>query len=134
MIRFNFKIPIYKINVSLVQLEGKKDIKPLIALMKGMKAKDDDINNEVEQLSEDRYNGGNTYRNMSRRRIVVLFYRMTSEKTRREVYDHEKRHIEDRVLEWFSVDDIESAGLLAGYLGEKFYEFEKLQVKPIKSK
>lgn len=45
---------------------------------------------------------------------------------RAEIYSHEKRHIEDRVLDFFSVNNIESAGLLAGFLGEKFYEFWKI--------
>nr|DAF63792.1 MAG TPA: YslB protein [Podoviridae sp. ctz6O13] len=30
------------------------------------------------------------------------------------------------MLAVFSIDDIESAGLLAGFLGEKFYDFTKL--------
>ena len=51
---------------------------------------------------------------------------MKNERTRANVYSHEKRHIEDRVLQYASVDDIESAGLLAGFLGEKFYDFDKL--------
>ena len=54
---------------------------------------------------------------------------MSSEKNRDNCYSHEKRHIEDRVLEWYSVNDIESAGLLAGFLGEKFADFEKMQKK-----
>lgn len=48
-----------------------------------------------------------------------------NESQREEVYAHEKRHIEDRIMKWASVDDIESAGLLAGFLGTKFYEFKK---------
>lgn len=34
--------------------------------------------------------------------------------------------MEDRVMRWASVDDIESAGLLAGYLGRMFYRFNNI--------
>ena len=57
--------------------------------------------------------------------MLVVFYPMSSEDVQAEVYYHEKRHVEDRIMEWASVNDIESAGLLAGFLGTKFYLFAK---------
>ena len=74
-------------------------------------------------------NGGDTYRNLEHRRIIVIFYLMEDNMSRAEVYSHEKRHIEDRILKFYGVDDIESAGLLAGFLGERFYEFWNKVVK-----
>lgn len=71
-------------------------------------------------------NGEITFRNMTVRTCVVVFYQMRSELDRAEVYSHEKRHIEDRVLNWAGVDDIEASALLAGYLGRQFAKFTAL--------
>ena len=59
------------------------------------------------------------------RKIAVVFYPFSNEEEKAEVFAHEKRHIEDRVMEWASVDDIESAGLIAGFLGRMSYRFKK---------
>lgn len=37
------------------------------------------------------------------------------------VVNHEKRHIEDRILQHCGIDDIEAAAYLAGYLSKFIY-------------
>jgi len=126
MKKLSFKIPLYGIDVTLVQVEDKSDSKSVKSLLLSLKAKECDINDVVSGIERDCFNGGETFRAFDLRKILVIFYTMKSERQRANLYSHEKRHIEDRVLQYASVDDVESAGLLAGFLGEKFYDFEKL--------
>lgn len=116
-----FQLPYYKVDITLLQIEGKEDENDVAELLKSIDAKDPEYT--LYGIRRGAINGGDTYRDLNNKRIVVLFYPMEDNTHRAEIYSHEKRHIEDRVLEFFNVNDIESAGLLAGFLGEKFYEF-----------
>lgn len=121
-----FDIPLYGIHVDLVQVETKDDKDGVIKFMRAIKCQQEFINEIGDAIERGCYNGGDTLRDMSLRKILVIFYRMEDEETRAQIYAHEKRHIEDRVMEWASVNDIESAGLLAGYLGRMFYRFNNI--------
>jgi len=55
---------------------------------------------------------------------VCVFYNIKDRKC--EIYGHEKRHIEDKILKVCGIDDIESAGYLAGYLSNVFDDFDNL--------
>lgn len=80
----------------------------------------------IDNIIHNYKNGGETFRNLNKCKILVIFYAMENDYERAKVYSHEKRHIEDRLLQWFSVDDIESSALLAGHLGKVFYEFYEI--------
>jgi len=121
MERLEFQLPYYKVDITLLQVEGEKDIDDVAALLKSVDANDPEYT--LDGIRRGAVNGGDTYRDLNNKRMVVLFYPMEDNTHRAEIYSHEKRHIEDRVLEFYGVNDIESAGLLAGFLGEKFYEF-----------
>lgn len=123
---FRFKIPLYKIHVTLVQAADKsehEDVRKVLVRNHIDKSSIEDI---VDGVRRGGCNGGDTFRDFRYKRVFVFFYPFDSDTARAEVYSHEKRHIEDRVLEYFGVNDIESAGLLAGFLGEQFYKFWKL--------
>lgn len=125
---FKFKIPIYGIDVTLIQTE-KEDTYPSLKKALGFcKVQENEIKDIYDEISRGCTGGGYTYRNFDIRKMLCVFYPFENEKEREEVYAHEKRHIEDRIMKWASVDDIESAGLLAGFLGTKFYEFKKIQL------
>lgn len=128
MIRYDFKIPLYYVDVTLIQVEGKEDADSVEAILKSVKTEREWIDYTIGGIKRGCMNGGDTYRNEDLKRFVVIFYYMSNERNRSNCYSHEKRHIEDRVMEWNSVNDIESAGLLAGFLGEKFDEF-KMKIK-----
>lgn len=118
-----FKIPLYKVTIDLIQIEDKNDIEPVKAYFK--KNRIEPIEEVLDNIAEEAYDGGETYRLLSKLRMTVVFYRFSSDIEKANSYAHEKRHIEDRILEYFDVNDIESAAILAGYLGEKFYEFDR---------
>lgn len=118
-----FDIPLYGIHVDLVQVETKDDKDGVIKFMRAIKCEQEFINEFTDYIERGYYDGGSTYRDMDLSKILVIFFPTSDDETRAELYAHEKRHIEDRVMQWASVDDIESAGLLAGYLGRMFFKF-----------
>ena len=127
MEKLDFQIPLYKVDITLVQVESKEDESAVAELLESINVKDFEYT--IDCIKRDVVNGGDTYRDLEHRRIVVVFYLMEDNMSRAEVYSHEKRHIEDRILEFYSVNDIESAGLLSGFLGERFYEFWNKVIK-----
>ena len=126
MTKIQFTIPFYNVTCILVQIEGVQDADDAIALMKRWKIEDEN-DYDYNGIKAGALNGGTTYRQMERKRIFVLFYPFQNDRIKDEFYAHEKRHIEDRILEFYGVNDVESAGLLAGYLGAKLYDFKQLQ-------
>lgn len=127
MERLDFQVPLYKVDITLAQVESKEDESAVAELLESINAEDREYT--INGIMRGAVNGGDTYRNLEHRRIIVIFYLMEDNMSRAEVYSHEKRHIEDRILKFYGVDDIESAGLLAGFLGERFYEFWNKVVK-----
>ena len=118
-----FKLPYYNVTVTLLQVESAEDADKVMPYLRSVKAESDDIQYTVDGIRRGAVNGGDTYRDLCNKRMLVLFYPMENAERKAEIYFHEKRHVEDRVLQFHGVNDIESAGLLAGFLGVKFYKF-----------
>lgn len=126
MKKMSFKIPLYKIDVTIVQAEVKEEAEDVRKILTAHHIDKESVEDIVAGVARGGCNGGDTFRDFRYKKVFVFFYPYENERIRAEVYSHEKRHIEDRILEYFGVNDIESAGLLAGYLGEQFYMFERL--------
>lgn len=126
MIKSKFHIPIYDVDVAMVQIEDSNDKEPIRKLLNSIGAREEDIQTTLENIENESTNGGDTYRCLEARKITVVFFPFTDTDNKTNIFDHEKRHVEDRILEYFSVQDAESAALLAGYLGVQFRKFEKL--------
>lgn len=129
MKKLKFHIPIYDFDVTLVQTESKSDIDSVLAIMRSIKCPQEYLDSVKDYIERGCYGGGDTFYNFDIKAMVIVFYNFKTESSRWEVYSHEKRHIEDRILQHSNVDDIESAGLLAGFLGRKFYEFMNIVKK-----
>lgn len=129
MVKYRITLPIYDMKITLIQIEDKFDFQGVKKVLSTINVQDEYLEEVQENIENGTYNGGATFRNMKIRSIIVIFYPMKSEIIRADVYSHEKRHIEDSILEWMSVNDLESAGLLAGYLGKKFYQFTNKVLK-----
>jgi hypothetical protein len=128
MIRFSFKIPLYRVSVTLVQSDGD-DSDEVKSLLKSHHIDTKEIDYITDGIKNGAMNGGNTFTNMDFKKVLCFFYKNENDKRRDGLYGHEKRHIEDRVMEYFIVNDIESAGMLAEYLSERFYDFKMIQQK-----
>ena len=131
MIVYKFKVPIYKWSVLLVQIENKKDIEPLKRLLRANRFKEEDeLYKEITDKTEtDCVDGGITIRDRGRKELFVVLYRMTNAFELANIYSHEKRHVEDEILEYCDVNGSEASAYLAGYIGMEFYKFY-LKVKP----
>jgi hypothetical protein len=127
MIKTTFIVPIYQIQVTLVMVESPKDKDAVEAIFKkfqcGGSERSDGILDSIENGDKD---GGALWRGLNRREMLVILHQYTSKKARRNTFCHEKRHIEDRILEHAGIDDMEAAAYLSGWLGERFFEFEQM--------
>lgn len=122
-----FKVPIYDVELTLVQVEKKSDEGHVVSLLKAHDVAQEHIEGVMDNIEKGHMDGGVTFHDLPARVILVVFYPFTSLRWESNIYSHEKRHCEDRILEFFSVEDIESGGLLAGYLGELFDSFRGLE-------
>lgn len=129
MIVKTFNIPIYDTKVTLCQITSQSDFPKVKKLIKVLNVESELLKDIQENIENANLDGGVTLTDMSIRRVIVLFYNMSSHLTQEKVYSHEKRHIEDRILNWVNVDDIESAGLLAGWLAKQFFKFKEQVLK-----
>lgn len=118
-----FEVPIYGVQVTLIEIEGPKDAKEITPYLKWADASPSSVEDCLNAIKNNCMNGGDTWRNLLQRQIVCVIYKCESLKKKYEIIGHEKRHIEDRILQFFNVDDIESAGLLAGFLTTKMFNF-----------
>ena len=132
MIKIQYNIPLYDIDVTMIQVENEKDKNVILACMRNIKCDQEYIDSVDDYVTRGCFNGGDTFRNFDLRKMLVIFYPQSDEETRWEVYMHEKRHIEDRVMEFTNVKDIESAALLAGFLACKFYQFTQMVHEKLK--
>lgn len=132
MIKKKITIPLYSYDMWLVKLsqsDYKKKVRLTTAKI-GLKSKtiglDEETCKEIdENIESGDYDGAITCHNGSHRKLVVFFYPITDEEKAVEIYCHEKRHVEDYILNFLDIDDDEAAAYLAGYLGKEFWKFRK---------
>lgn len=122
MVRIDFKTPYYDYNITLIQVESDKDADAVCKFLLKEGINKDVVSDVKEQIQGDYVNGGETNWNARTKRVICVFYEYLNEVDRVNIYSHEKRHIEDRILQHCKVDDIEASAYFAGWLGTKFYE------------
>ena len=121
MKRKRIDIPIYDFRLDLLEVENSDDVVFLAKFFKGVRL-DEDITLEILNAVKDGdVDGGLTISNFGLKRILVVLLKMRSEEQRRKVLAHEKRHVEDDILEHGGINDKEAAAFLAGYLGKFMY-------------
>ena len=114
-------------DVTLLQVESKYDVKQVERACLNFDMEAEDVEAVIDKVERDCTDGGDTFRNFRFKKLLVIFYRMTSCKMRENIWSHEKRHIEDRILQFLSIDDVETAAIIAGYLGEQFHHLRLMQ-------
>lgn len=115
-----FKIPIYDYDVMYVEVEKGdkiKELKPHLKYIEGTEY----MKEVLEDVTNGKFNGGQHFYNPRFRRVLLFLYRQTSKKSRLNILGHEKRHLEDRLLEATGINDIEAAGYLAGFLTKQLF-------------
>ena len=120
MKKWKFVVPLYDIDVTLLQVESVDDADAVRKHCEEIGLLTEDTDAVLDVIKSDKHDGANTFRNFEKGQMLVIFYRMTSGRIKINRYGHEKRHVEDRILQWCGVDDIEAAAYLAGFLSEQF--------------
>lgn len=121
MKKTEFNIPIYDFDVTILEVESKEDKDVVNAILSNSFLQKESIDEVLGDIENESMNGGDTFRNLYHRKFVVVLYPFKDIETRREVINHEKRHIEDRILEHCGISDIESSAYLAGYISKFMY-------------
>ena len=121
MKKTEFKIPIYDFDVTILEVESKEDKAEVNTILSNLIPDKESIDEALGYIEDGSMNGGDTFRNLLCRKFVVVLYPFKDVETRREVINHEKRHIEDRVLEYCGISDIEASAYLAGYISKFMY-------------
>ena len=122
MVKIDFKTPYFEYDVTLIQVEGDIDA-PIVCRHLTESGIDEETADDIKEKIVGGYvNGGETNWNAKTKRIICVFYEFLDDVAKVDIYSHEKRHIEDRILQHCGVDDIEASGYFAGYLGKMFYE------------
>jgi len=116
-----FNIPIYDFKVTLVEVESKEDTKTILPILKSVHADPENIENELKYIEEGVIDGAGTYSNLDMKKFVVVLHPTSSKLMRLEILGHEKRHIEDYILQKCHIIDIEASAYLAGYLTKKLF-------------
>jgi hypothetical protein len=129
MKKLSFKVDVYDWDVYLYQLEAKDSKKDITKVLQKHNIPVEG-NEDITTCLEDRFHdGGWTFCNGNIRQSVVIFEIFSEKAYKVDVYGHEKRHVEDDILNQLHVnDDDEAAAYLAGYLSRRFEELSE-QVK-----
>lgn len=121
MKKIKVKIPMYDYDVTWVEIESVQDKEKVFQEMKNLKCNKEGMDDVIDNIEKECMNGGSTFRNLDMKQFLVIIHPCKNEEMRRCVVNHEKRHIEDRLLQHCGVDDIEAAAYLAGYLSKYIY-------------
>ena len=116
-----FKIPIYGFDVIILEVQSKEDKAEVNTILSNLIPNKESIDGVLDYIENGYMDGGETFRNMLCKKFVVVLYPFTDIETRREIVNHEKRHIEDRILEYCGISDIEASAYLAGYISKFMY-------------
>ena len=121
MKKTEFKIPIYGFDVTILEVESKEDKDEVNTILSNFIPNKEKIDEVLGYIEDGCMNGGDTFRNMLYKKFIVVLYPFEDVENRREVINHEKRHIEDRILEYCGIYDIEASAYLAGYISKFMY-------------
>lgn len=121
MKKTEFYIPIYDFDVTIIEVESKDDKSEVNNILSDLTSNKEIIDETLGYIEDGSMNRGDTFRNMLYRKFVVVLYPFKDIETRREVINHKKQHIEDRILEYCDISDIEASAYLAGYISKFMY-------------
>lgn len=119
MRRFDFEVPIYGWEITIVTIFDKNDEQPVKDLFDEFDIDDD---NAIDNIINERYDGGETYVNTGQRQGVILIYKFDNINVFHNILNHEKRHLLDRIgLVHLILEEREAIAYLDGYVSEQIY-------------
>lgn len=115
MIKKLFDVPIYEWNITMLEIESVEDIPEL---NKWCELFETQFQNDASSIVTNNKDTGVTYIDHTAQKALIIILPSTSKEQRISTICHEKRHLEDFILEDTGVNDKEAAGYLAGYLSK----------------
>ena len=111
-----FKIRIYDWDVYYIEAENSKDSKrinkKLIHIGVSKKIRKIHVNNIAGGAKD----GGVHIYDVHKRQSTIIIYETTSHKEKMDILCHEKRHVEDRIIDHLSLGGTEAGAFIAGYI------------------
>ena len=119
MKRLDIQIPIYDWHITILTIYNKDDEYSVKEVFDEFEIIDDDA---IDNVVNERYNGGDTYVNASLRQAVLVIYKYDSINRFHNIINHEKRHLIDRIGNVHLIrDEKEAIAYLDGYVSEQIY-------------
>ena len=112
------KIPIFKYNLTFIEVEEYEDYKIIGKELKRFNLPEQDYD-EIIRNTRYSYDGAITLSNGGTMQIVVVIYKSSSEKNRLENINHEKRHVVDDIVTSLEIKDKETPAYIDGYISSK---------------
>ena len=112
-------IPFYDFGVRLIEVEKGdtfSDIRPSLRYLPIPTDILEDIEDSIRNGGTD---GGRWIRSFPRKRFILLILPHRNAAERIDTICHEKRHIEDVIIQFCELEGIEAHAYLAGFLGKK---------------
>lgn len=118
MKKIKFNIDMYDWDVTVMLVNRKKDIPSMLKEVKKFKVEKDSSNFDVYYIKRG-YEGGVHYYNRTDGKSLVCVYNCDNIRSMSKTLLHELRHVADRILETWSVNDHEAAAALTGLISLK---------------
>lgn len=135
MKKLSFKIDVYDWEVYLYQLEAKDSKKDVIKVLQKHNISVEENQSVVNGVEDGNYDGATTFSNKGLAVSVVLFDPFSNKNKKVEVYAHEKRHVEDDIIDTVNLEiNGEASAYLAGCLAVHFLQLSEQVNKYIHGK
>lgn len=116
---YKFKIKIYDWDIFYIEVESKKDAKKVVKKLESIGVPKDAMDDVGPAIKNNAQNGGEHFYNSGRRWSIILMYQASNNSRKFEIICHEKRHIEDRIMEHLGLEGTEAGAFIAGYIAMK---------------
>jgi len=121
MKKTEFNISIYDWNVTFLEEVEKKDVPKLRAILKKLEVSPDHIKEIIEEVKDNPVNAGFHIFYTGKRRSIILLIGISDDISRRSILSHEKRHLEDKIIEYCGLECKESMAYLSGEIAKYLY-------------
>lgn len=120
-----FKIPIFNFSVSVIYTENHTDseVKETLKYIKRLSDNKDAYNDIEHDLEGCFVNGGICILDPDRKTLVISLNPVSSKKDLNIIFNHEKRHLVDKLTHLLGIEDTETNAYLDGYVSEQCYTF-----------
>lgn len=125
MKKLKFNIEIYSWSVILLIIESEKDYDPINKILTNFMVDPDCKDEILSDIKNDARNGGYHLHNNFTRKSIIILHKTDSLEYAEMILSHEKRHLEDAILQTCNIADNEAAAYLAGHITKKILQYQK---------